>query len=126
MGWKSSSDATSGRFQVMGKFSYIAVLVGCLLGSGWLESVLRTRVYRRWKRLVLSILPVLVLFTCWDIYAISEGHWKFDPRYVTGIIAVANVPLEEILFFIVIPICAVLTLEGVRSTKPSWKVGDEQ
>jgi lycopene cyclase domain-containing protein len=110
----------------MGSFSYIAVLVGCLLGSGWLEIVLRTRVYRRWKRLALSILPVLVVFTIWDIYAISQGHWTFDSRYVTGIIAIANVPLEEILFFISIPICAVLTLEGVRATKPHWKVGDEQ
>jgi lycopene cyclase domain-containing protein len=110
----------------VGKFSYIAVLVGCLLGSGWLEIVLRTRVYRRTLRLALSIIPVLVIFTIWDIYAISQGHWKFDPRYVTGIIAVANVPLEEILFFIVIPICAVLTLEGVRSTKPKWLVGDEK
>jgi lycopene cyclase domain-containing protein len=110
----------------VGKFSYIAVLVGCLLGSGWLEIVLRTRVYRRTLRLALSIIPVLVIFTIWDIYAISQGHWKFDPRYVTGIIAVVNVPLEEILFFIIIPICAVLTLEGVRSTKPKWLVGDEK
>ena len=110
----------------MGNFSYIAVLIGCLLGSGWLELVLRTRVYRRWMRLGLSILPVLIIFTIWDIYAISQGHWTFDERYVTGIIAVANVPLEEILFFISIPICGVLTLEGVRSTKPHWKVGDEQ
>ena len=109
----------------MGKFSYIAVLAGCLLGSGWLELVLRTRVYRRAVRLALSVFPVLIVFTLWDIYAISQGHWTFDSRYVTGIIAIANVPLEEILFFIVIPICAVLTLEGVRSTKPDWEVGDK-
>jgi lycopene cyclase domain-containing protein len=110
----------------MAKFSYIAVLVGCLLGSGWLELVMRTRVYRRTLRLTLSILPVLIVFTIWDIYAISQGHWTFDERYVTGIIAIANVPLEEILFFIAIPICAILTLEGVRSTKPKWLVGDEK
>lgn len=110
----------------MSKYSYIAVLVGCLLGSGWLEIVMRTRVYRRTLRLALSILPVLVIFTIWDIYAISQGHWKFDARYVTGIIAIANVPLEEILFFITIPICSILTLEGVRSIKSNWKVGDEQ
>ena len=110
----------------MGNYSYIAVLIGCLLGSGWLEIVLRTRVYRRWMRLGLSILPVLIIFTIWDIYAISQGHWTFDERYVTGIIAVANVPLEEILFFISIAICGVLTSAGVRSTKSHWKVGDEQ
>jgi lycopene cyclase domain-containing protein len=110
----------------MAKFSYIAVLVGCLLGSGWLEIVMRTRVYRRTLRLALSILPVLIVFTIWDIYAISQGHWTFDERYVTGVIAIANVPLEEILFFIAIPICAILTLEGVRSIKPKWLVGDEK
>ncbi len=110
----------------MAKFSYIAVLIGCLIASGWLEIAMRTRVYRRTLRLAFSILPVLIIFTAWDIYAISQGHWTFDPRYVTGIIAVANVPLEEILFFIAIPICAILTLEGVRSIKPNWRVGDEK
>lgn len=109
----------------MAKFSYLFVLLGCLIGSSWLEVGLRTRVFKRLKRLALAIAPVLVIFTLWDIYAISQGHWKFDSRYVTGVIAIANVPLEEILFFIVIPICAVLTLEGVRSTKPEWLAGDE-
>lgn len=110
----------------MAKFSYLFVLLGCLIGSGWLEFGLRTKVTKRLIRLALSIVPVVVVFTAWDIYAISAQHWKFDARYVTGIIAIANVPLEEILFFIVIPICAVLTLEGVRSVKPNWLVGDEE
>jgi hypothetical protein len=33
-------------------------------------------------------------------------------------------PLDELLFFLVIPICAVLTLEAVRAVK-GWTVGDE-
>jgi hypothetical protein len=31
------------------------VLVFVIVGSGWLEIMLRTRVLRRWKRLLLSI-----------------------------------------------------------------------
>ncbi|MDT4949985.1 MAG: hypothetical protein QOJ37_2580, partial [Pseudonocardiales bacterium] len=34
-------------------------------------------------------------------------------------------PLEELLFFLVIPTCAVLTLEAVRARRPHWLIGDE-
>ena len=37
---------------------------------------------------------------------------------------IGDVPLEELLFFLVIPTCAVLTLEAVRRTKPSWRLDD--
>jgi hypothetical protein len=33
--------------------------------------------------------------------------------------------LEELLFFLVIPICAVLALEAVRRVR-GWPLGDEQ
>lgn len=108
----------------MQQFAYLGVLAVCLLGTGLLEVFLRTKVYRRWLRLILTIVPVVLIFTLWDIYAISRNHWTFDSNYVTGIIAVANVPLEEVCFFIAIPICSILTLEAVRSMR-SWAVGDE-
>jgi lycopene cyclase domain-containing protein len=108
----------------MRNWSYFAVLAGCLVGAGWLEVGLRTRVARRAGRLVLTLLPVVAVFCAWDAYAISRGHWWFDPEQTTGFIAVAGIPIEEVAFFIVIPICAVLTLEGVRSVT-GWQVGDE-
>ena len=108
----------------MNQYTYLLVLALCLLGTGLLEIFLRTRVYRRWIRLLLTLAPVVFIFTHWDIYAIAQNHWTFDSDYVTGIIAVANVPLEEVLFFVAIPICSILTLEAVRSMR-SWSVGDE-
>ena len=105
-------------------FAYLAVLASCLLGTALLEVFLRTRVYRRWKRLLLTVIPVVVLYTAWDVYAISHDHWTFDARYVTNMFVVANVPLEEVCFFIAIPICSILTLEAVRSMR-GWSVGDE-
>ena len=109
----------------MKQFAYLGVLAVCLLGTGLLEVFLRARVYRRWLRLILTLVPIVFIFTHWDIYAISQNHWTFDPDYVTGIIAVANVPLEEVCFFIAIPICSILTLEAVRSMR-GWTVGDEE
>jgi len=102
---------------------YLLVLLGCLIGTAPLELVLHTRVYARWRRLLLTLLPVLVVFTIWDVLAIRAGHWAYDPRQTSGL-HVGNVPIEELLFFLVIPTCSVLALEAVRAVR-GWSVGDE-
>jgi len=103
--------------------AYLLVLAFCLIGTAPLEVFLKTRVYARWRRLLLTLLPVLVVFLVWDVLAIRAGHWDYDPEQVTGI-ELGGLPLEELLFFLVIPVCAVLTLEAVRAVK-GWRVGDE-
>lgn len=108
----------------MNHFWYLGVLGFCIVGTAWLEVALRTRVYRRFWRLSAAVLPVLLIFTIWDKYAISQGHWSFDPDRITTIRVWGTIPLDEILFFIVIPICAILTLEAVRSAHRDV-VGDE-
>ena len=59
-------------------------------------------------------LPVAV-FVVWDLVAIVRGHWSFVPRYVTGW-EVGRIPVEELAFFVVIPVCALLTFEASRRT----------
>ncbi len=106
------------------QIAYLLVLVLCLVGTAPLEVVLKTRVYARWRRLLLTLLPVFVMFTLWDVLAIRAGHWSYDPRLTTGL-QVGNVPVEELLFFLVIPTCSILALEAVRSVR-GWKAGDER
>ena len=96
-----------------------------LIGSFWLEIVLKVGVLRRAKRLFLSIAPVAILFLIWDAYAISQGHWYFDSNQILGVIGPFDIPLEEFLFFIFIPIASVMTIEAVRTVKKHWVVGDE-
>ena len=81
---------------------------------------------RRIKRVLLSILPVSVIFLIWDYYAVSQGHWWFDENQVVGIFGPKGIPLEEFLFFIIVPLAALLTIEAVRTQKPHWKFGDEK
>ncbi|MBI1377589.1 MAG: lycopene cyclase domain-containing protein [Frankiales bacterium] len=107
----------------MGHLAYLGVLALVVIGSTWLEVALRTRVLSRWRRLLLTIGPVLVVFSLWDAYAVSAGHWSFDPARTTGV-TVGDVPLEELLFFVVVPVASLLTLEAVRSAR-RWEVGDE-
>lgn len=96
-----------------------------IIGSFWLEIVLKVAVLRRVKRLFLSIAPVAILFLIWDAYAISQGHWYFDSNQILGVIGPFDIPLEEFLFFIFIPIASVMTIEAVRTVKKHWVVGDE-
>ena len=97
------------------------MLIFTLFGSGWLEIFLKTGVLRRIKRAALSILPISTLFLIWDAYAISKGHWYFDREQMLGIVGPLNIPLEEYLFFIVVPMAALLTIEAVTTVKPHWK-----
>jgi lycopene cyclase domain-containing protein len=103
---------------------YLALMAVCLIGTAPLEVFLRTRVYRRALRLLLTLVPVLVVFVAWDVYAIARGHWHYDRGQTTGVLLPGRLPLEELVFFLVIPVCSVLTLEAVRAVK-GWTVGDE-
>ena len=103
----------------MRQLVYLAVLTACIVGTLPLEFVFSARVYRRWHRAAAAILPVAVVFLVWDVAATANGWWSFNPDYVIGL-RVANLPIEEVLFFVVIPVCAILTLEAVRWLKPEW------
>ncbi len=108
------------------KFGYVAMLTFTVVGSFWLELVLKIRVLKRIKRALMSIIPIAILFLIWDAYAVASGHWDFDPKQVLGIYGPFGIPLEEYLFFIIVPMAAIMTIEGVRSVKKHWIVGDEQ
>jgi lycopene cyclase domain-containing protein len=103
----------------------MAMLLFTVFGSFWLEIVLKIDVLRRVKRLIISIFPVSIFFIIWDAYAISQGHWYFDQKQILGIFGPFDIPLEEFLFFTIIPIAAIMTIEAVRTVNKHWKVGDE-
>ena len=97
----------------MDHLQYLLLLAGCAAVTLPLE-LSGSRVYRRPGRLARSVLPVAAVFAAWDVIAIAAGVWSYNPRYVTGFALPLSLPLEEALFFLVIPVCAVLTFETVR------------
>jgi lycopene cyclase domain-containing protein len=103
-------------------FTYLGILAACLLGTLPLEFVVRARVYARWPRAVLTLLPVIALFSGWDVAEIHAHAWHYDPRYLVGVYLPGRLPLEELLFFVVIPLCALLTFEAVQAVRTDWSV----
>ena len=98
----------------MRHFAYLFVLAGCLGAALWLEPILHVGVLRQGRRLLLTLLPVMIVFVLWDLAAIAAGHWTFDPGQTTGVLFPGGLPLDEVLFFAVVPICAILGFEAVR------------
>jgi len=94
------------------RWQYLALMALCVILTLPLEFVLRARVYRRPLRLLLALLPTVVVFTIWDVVGILRDHWSYSPRFTTGI-HLGVMPLEELVFFIVVPICGLLTYEAV-------------
>lgn len=90
------------------------VLAGCLAITLPLELVLGARVYRRPARAVRAVAPAVLLFAAWDFAAITAGDWSFDPRYILGWRLPLGLPVEELAFFVVVPLCALLTYEAVK------------
>jgi lycopene cyclase domain-containing protein len=104
-------------------FAYLGVLLFIFLGTVWLEFVIGARVLRKPIRLFFSVLPVFIGLVIWDVYAIQSGHWWFNEKFVTGW-EIGIVPIEELLFFIIVPIAMIYSFEAVRAVK-QWRVGDE-
>ena len=98
------------------------MIVFTIVGSFWLEVFLKVGVLKQIKRVALAIAPVAFLFIAWDKYAIANGHWFFDKEQILGIYGPFCIPLEEYLFFIVVPIAALMTIEAVRTVKKHWQV----
>ena len=65
------------------------------------------------------IIPAM-LYIAWDIYFTSKGVWSFNDNYITGI-KLVNLPVEEVLFFLVVPYCCVFVYECIRCYFPRLK-----
>jgi lycopene cyclase domain-containing protein len=102
---------------VPGRAAYLLLMAGCLLVTLPLELVLRAGVYRRPRRWLAAVGPVLLAFGLWDWLAVRRGHWTYSDRFTSGV-ELLGLPLEELVFFLVVPTCALLTYQAVGRLLP--------
>jgi len=101
-------------FPSVDRYQYLILMGACVAITLPLEFFFRARVWRRPARLARALWVPLVLFVTWDVAAIARDHWRYNPRYVTGWELPLSLPVEELVFFVVIPVCGLLTYEAVR------------
>ncbi len=102
----------------MAQYEYLILMAACVAITLPLEFLFRARVYRRLPLMLPSVGIVVLVFGVWDLLGIARGHWTYNPEFITGI-HLGIMPLEELVFFIVISLCALLSYEGV-STVLRW------
>jgi lycopene cyclase domain-containing protein len=66
--------------------------------------------FKKWKYLFPTILLVGSFFVLWDMKFTELGIWSFNPKYLLGLYF-GNLPIEEVLFFAVVPFSCVFVYE---------------
>lgn len=80
---------------------------------------LGTKVYffQKWRAILWSIGFASGLFLLWDQVFTGMGVWHFNPKYILGI-NLFYLPLEEILYFITVPLANLFIYESIRTYYP--------
>jgi len=92
------------------RFFYAILLILSMLYPLIQSFEKRIEYYKKWKRLLPSIIFMMLLFIPWDIYFTKNQIWSFNMDYTLGIQFLA-LPIEEWLFFIIIPFACVFIYE---------------
>lgn len=82
----------------------------------------RVKFYQGFKPMFIAIGFVGLFFIIWDIIFTQLGFWGFNPKYLSGIFIV-NLPIEEVMFFVVIPYCFLFTYEVLNYFVPKDILG---
>ena len=101
-------------------YTYFLILVASLTGPLALSFDKKVAFYKKWRYLFSAMIIPALIYVVWDIYFTHNGVWWFNEKYITGI-KIANLPIEEVLFFFVVPYCCVFIYECFRCYFPQWK-----
>jgi len=77
----------------------------------------KMRFYKKWKYYLPALIITALFFLVWDYFKTRYGVWSFNDKYIIGIRAL-GMPLEEYLFFIVVPYACTFIYESLAHRWP--------
>lgn len=99
-------------------YTYFLILAASLAGPLALSFDKKVGFYKLWKYVFPAMIFPALLYIIWDAYFTKIGIWSFNADYITGI-KLFGLPLEEILFFFIVPYCCVFIYACIRSYFPN-------
>jgi lycopene cyclase domain-containing protein len=95
------------------QYTYFLILISSIAAPIALSFDKKVQYFRNLKYILPSILITAIFFWIWDIRFTTNQVWSFNPEYVIGI-NFLGMPIEEWLFFIVIPYCCIFIYEVLK------------
>lgn len=98
-------------------YIYTALLIGSIFFPLILSFDKNVYFVQFWKQLLWAILIPGAFFIVWDVVFTNLGYWSFNPDY-TFDVRILGLPIEEWMFFVVIPYCSLFIYEVLRFYLP--------
>ena len=83
---------------------YLILMLACFGPCFLLSFDKKVAFFKNMRFFVPAVFAVAIPFLIWDQYFTINGVWGFNESYLQGIF-IGSLPLEEVLFFFVIPYC---------------------
>lgn len=99
---------------------YFWIIVLTLIGPLLMSFDRKVAFYKSFRALFPAIVLTGVFFIAWDLYFTELGIWGFTPAYLQGIYFY-KLPLEECLFFVVVPFACLFIHEVLKAYFPTYK-----
>lgn len=100
---------------------YLYLMLGSIIVPLAFSFDKKLQFYKRWKHILPSILVVAALYIGFDVLMTAKGVWGFNEKYLLGI-SILNLPLEEWLFFIIVPYASIFLHETYVAYLPDAKL----
>lgn len=114
---------------MMEKYYYLLIDFFTILFPFVLSFDKKVSFYKSWSSVFKGLLFGGILFLVWDHFFTINAIWSFNPMYISGI-HIASLPIEEVLFFLLIPYACLFIWHcveayfpksiGLKFVKPVW------
>jgi lycopene cyclase domain-containing protein len=98
-------------------YTYFIILAASLAGPLALSFDKKVAFYKKWKYVFLAMILPALFYIIWDVYFTAIDVWQFNSKYIIGT-KFFGLPVEEWLFFIVVPYCCTFIYECIRCYFP--------
>ncbi len=101
----------------MEKYYYLLIDFFTILFPFILSFDKKVAFYKSWPQIAKGLLVGGAIFLIWDHFFTVQSIWSFNPKYITGL-HIASLPIEEVLFFILIPYACLFIWHCVEAYFP--------
>ena len=100
---------------------YGYLIIGAFIGPLLLSFDKKVAFYKNIKFFILGLLLTATFFLVWDEVFTINKIWGFNPRYLWGVY-LGHLPLEEVLFFFIVPYNCVFIHQVLKAYFPEVKL----